>query len=118
MPNRISIRKILVGLLGAFLTTTVIFNTSQLRANPHRVVPRTVVVIERVTSPSGEYAQRRTMKAVRGDGSEIQSEQMLSADGAVIDDQRTLVFASRLKVLVHEASRMKSTLRIPVDEYL
>ncbi len=55
---------------------------------------------------------------MRGDGSEIQSEQMLSADGAVIDDQRTLVFASRLKVLVHAASGLKSTLRIPMDEYV
>ncbi len=131
MSTRIAVRKILVGLLGAILTTTVIFNTRHppakgdgnmlvafAAANAHRVVPRTVVVIERVTSPSGEYAQRRTMKAVRGDGSEIQSEQMLSADGAVIDDQRTLVFASRLKVLVHAASRLKSTLRIPMDEYV
>lgn len=75
MSTRIAVRKILVGLLGAILTTTVIFNTRHppakgdgnmlvafAAANAHRVVPRTVVVIERVTSPIGEYPQRRTMK--------------------------------------------------------
>lgn len=131
MSTRIAMRQILAGLLGAILTITVIFNILQLRAggygsipvafaaaNAYRVVPRTVVVIERVTSPGGKYAQRRTMRAVRGDGSEIESEQILSADGAVMDDRRTLVLASRLKVLVHEASGLKSTLRIPMDEYV